>query len=90
MHSSQASLGLAQTQQTRLRLMRNILSHSLGQAVTARPATGPEEEEEEFTHPWQPTRLIGWNNVWGEQCHLHSTTHSTTHQDATMSYGPAQ
>ena len=31
-----------------------------------------EEEEERFTHPWQPTRLIGWNKVWGEQCHLHS------------------
>ena len=25
-----------------------------------------------WRHPWQPTRLIGWNNVWGEQCHLHS------------------
>ncbi len=30
------------------------------------------KKEERFTHPWQPTRLIGWNNVWGEQCHLHS------------------
>ena len=30
----------------------------------------PEEEEERLTHPWQPTRLIGWNNIWVEQCHL--------------------
>ena len=25
------------------------------------PGSQQEEEEERFTHPWQPTRLIGWN-----------------------------
>ena len=28
-------------------------------------------EEEVFTHPWQPARLIGWNSVWVGQCDLH-------------------
>ena len=34
----------------------------------------PGRKEGRFTHPWQPARLIGWNNVWVGQCDISAMT----------------